>query len=481
MKKIFIITLIISVFVTSCESWLDVNTSPNSSTTAAPDDLFAYAATAYGANRAGGDNYMPIGFMNQAISTGGSFGWGYAEDRYDISPYSLGNTWKAYYSTSGNNLQLAIDIAEGMDPAANNSAAQAKILLAEMVYECTMIYGDMPYSQAWNDDYAYPEFDAQADILNGLIQDIDAAIEQIDPADPIRIIESDLFYKGDLDKWVRLANSIKLRIYMTMYDKDPSVADDIAALLNGDLIASADDNFLFPFFDEPQNENIKFKLFDRYANGQNLWIFANKNVFDFMAAYDDPRIPVYFDEGPEAAEGEFKAVETATEADATTSTISMYLYRPDAPEVIFSYSEMLFFLAEIHARGIGVAADLNTAARYFEEAVEQAMLFCEVPQADIDDFLASDLPDISTMSAEDALYEIHVQHWIDLMDRTLEGWVQSRRSGDAGNEVPNLQLPNGAPAGGIMRRWPYPDDELTGNINAPSALPQIYDKLWFDK
>lgn len=481
MKKIFIITLIISVFATSCETWLDVNTSPNSSTTAAPDDLFAYAATAYGANRAGGDNYMPIGFMNQAIATGGSFGWGYAEDRYDISPYSLGNTWKAYYSTSGNNLQLAIDIAEGMEPAANNSAAQAKILLAEMVYECTMIYGDMPYSQAWNDAYAYPEFDAQEDILNGLIQDIDAAIEQIDPSDPIRIIESDLFYKGDLDKWVRLANSIKLRIYMTMYDKDPSVADDITALLNEDLIASAEDNFLFPFFDEPENENIKFKLFDKYASGQNLWIFANKNVFDFMAAYDDPRIPVYFDEGPEAAEGEFKAVETATEADATTSTISMYLYRPDAPEVIFSYSEMLFFLAEIHARGIGVAADLNTAAQYLEEAVEQAMLFYEVPQEDIDNFLDNDLPDISTMSAEDALYEIHVQHWIDLMDRTLEGWVQSRRSGDAGNEVPNLQLPNGAPAGGIMRRWPYPDDELTGNINAPQELPQIYDKLWFDK
>lgn len=481
MKKYIIIALIISMFVTSCETWLDVNTSPNKSTTAAPDDLFAYAAVSYAANRAGGDSYMPIGFMNQSLATGGSFGWGYAEDRYDISPYSTGNTWKMYYSTSGNNLQLAIDIAEGADPAQNNVAAQSRILLAELIYECTMIFGDMPYSQAWNSEYAYPVFDSQEDILKGLIADIDTALAQIDAADPIRIIESDPFYQGDMDRWIRLAHSLKLRIYMTMVDKDPSVAGDIAALLDEDLMVSAADNFSFPFYDTPENENVKFKLFDKYANGSNIWIFANKNVFDFMEAYDDPRIPVYFDEGPEAAEGEYKAVETATEADATTSTISMYLYRPDAPELIYSYSELLFFLAEIHARGIGVSVDLEKAGGYFEQAVEEAMLFYEVPQADIDNFLDNDLPDISGMTAEDALYEIHLQHWIDLMDRPLEGWVQSRRSGDEGEEVPSLKLPNGAPAGGIMRRWPYPDDELTGNLNAPQELPEIYEKLWFDK
>lgn len=481
MKKIILFTISVSIVLTSCETWLDVNTNPNKSTTAAPNDLFAYAAVSYGANRTGGDNYMPIGFMNQSLATGGSFGWGYAEDRYDVSPYSLGNTWKLYYSTSGNNLKLAIQSAEEMEPVANNIAAQAKILMAELIYECTMIYGDIPYTEAWNSEYAYPNFDSQELILNGLLEDIDEAIAQIDPSDPIRIIDGDFFYQGDLDQWIKAANSIKLRIMMAMYDKDPSVAADIASLLNEDLISSAEDNMIFPFFDSPDNENIKFKLFDKYANGTNLWVFANSNVFDFMAAYNDPRIPVYFDEGPEAAEGEFIAVETATEADATTSTISSYLYRADAPELIFSYQEMLFFMAEIHARGIGVSVDLAAAKDYFEQGVEEAMLFYEVPQDQIDDFIATELPDISGLTADEAVYEIHVQQWIDLMDRSFDAWVQSRRSGDEGSEVPDLQLPNGAPAGGIMRRWPYPDDELTGNINAPLDLPQIYDKLWFDK
>lgn len=481
MKKILIIIGIMGIVLTSCEEWLDVNTNPNKSTSASPNDLFAYAAVCYGANRAGGDNYMPIGFMNQSLATGGSFGWGYAEDRYDISPYSTGNDWKVYYSTSGNNLKLAILEAEKSVPVANNVAAQCKIFLVQMMYECTMIFGDVPYSQAWSNEYPYPVFDPQEDVLNGLITDLDEAIQQIDPNDPIRIIEGDYFYSGDMDKWEKLANSLKFRIYMAMYDKDPSVASKIGTLVNESLLESADDNCKFPFYNTPDNENIKFKLFDKYSSNQNLWIFANSNVFDFMEAYNDPRIPVYFDEGPAAADGEFYAVETATEADATISTISMYLYRADAPEVIFSYSEMLFFLAEIYARGIGVSVDLAVAADYFEKGVEEAMLFFEVPQTEIDDFLANELPDISGMTAEDAEYEIHVQQWIDLMDRSFDAWVQSRRSGDDGSEVPNLKLPNGAPAGGLARRWPYPDDELTGNINAPQELPQIYDKLWFDK
>lgn len=480
MKKLFIIPIIVMTLFTSCETWLDVNDSPNSVTSTDPSGLFTFSLVSYAANRAGGDNYMPIGFMNQSIATGGSYGWGYGEDRYDISPYSVGNTWSLYYVSGGNNVNLAIDLAENSSPAQNNVAAQCKILLAEMVYETTMIYGDVPYFEAWTDE-ANPAFDSQEEILNDLILKLDEAIAQIDMDDPIRIIEGDLVYGGDLTKWKRFANSLKLRIYMVMYDKDPSVASDIAALLSEDLISSQDDAFLFPFFDSPENENPKFKILDKYASGANLWFFANSNVFDFMAAYNDPRIPVYFDEGDEAAPGEYSAVQTATEADGTTSKISLYLYRADAPEVVYSYSEILFFMAEIYARGIGVSVDMGRAQDLYSEAVEEAMRFYEVPENDITKFLEDELPDISGMSSEDGTREIHIQQWIDLMDRSLDGWVQSRRSGDEGNEVPNLQLPNGAPAGGIMRRWPYADDELSGNTNAPAELPHIYDKLWFDK
>ncbi len=481
MKKTIIYTIFLSLFLVSCESWLDVNKSPNFSTSAAPNDLFAYAVVSHSANRVGGDSYFPMGFMNQNLSTGGNAGWGYAEDRYDISPYSLGNTWKLYFSTAGNNIQLAIRNAQNTDPVSTNIVAQCKIMMAELMYECTMIYGDVPYFQAWNEAYAYPEFDSQKDILEALLTELDDAIEMIDLSDPIVINEGDYFYHGDLTQWIKFANSVKLRILMAMYDKMPEVGTQIASLLNEDLIVDAADDFEFPFYDEPDNENMKFKLFDKYAGGINPWIFANSNVVDFMNAYNDPRRPLFFDEGPDAAEGEFIGVETATEATTTSSLMSMNLYRADAPEPILTSSEVLLYMAEIYTRGIGVSVDLATAATYFEDGVEAVMQYYDVPQGDIDNFIANDLPDISSMSATDARREIHIQQWLALCDRSLDAWIQSRRSGDEGSEVPNLQLPPGAPAGGLARRWIYPDDELTGNTNAPSELPHIYDKMWFDK
>lgn len=55
-------------------------------------------------------------------------------------PYSTGNVWKHYYSVGGNNLMLAIKNAEESDPVNHNAIAQCKILLAEHMYEATMLW-----------------------------------------------------------------------------------------------------------------------------------------------------------------------------------------------------------------------------------------------------------------------------------------------------------------------------------------------------
>ena len=48
----------------------------------------------------------------QCQADGGDDYGGWAEGYYVIDPYSLGNTWKHYYSVGGNNLQLAIKNAQ---------------------------------------------------------------------------------------------------------------------------------------------------------------------------------------------------------------------------------------------------------------------------------------------------------------------------------------------------------------------------------
>ena len=465
----------------SCEDWLDVNQNPNTASNVEPEYLFSYATTSWSGNRTGGDSYWPIGFMSQLIATGGNFGWGYGEDRYDISPYSTGNTWKMYYATSGANLKQAIKIAE--EQGKPNVAAQCKIAFACMFYECTMIWGDVPYSQAWSDEN-YPEFDSQKEILEGLLSLLDEAVEKINKNSPLKNTTENLYYNGDLDQWEKLANSMKLKIVMTMVDADPSKASLISDLISSGLILTAADNFKFPFADAGGNENPMYKIFKKYSGGQNVWMMANSIMLDsIMKPLTDPRIEKYFEPG-ETAEGEYIGVYTATEADESTALMKVgagtSIYS-DSPDVIMSSYEMNFFLAEIYVRCIGTSVNLTTADNYFKTGLRQSLEFYNVSSTDIDAFLNK--PELDLTSVEDPLKILQEQQWISLYTRALESWVQQRRSGIEGDEVPNLKTPNGAPvpSGEIARRWPYPDDELTGNINAPEELPHMWDNLWFDK
>ncbi|WP_237276222.1 SusD/RagB family nutrient-binding outer membrane lipoprotein [Tenacibaculum ovolyticum] len=472
---IYVLLIFMTFFTNSCDSdeLIKFNENPNQATNISPEFLFGYATLAWSGARMGGDLFLPVAFANQAVATGGNAGWGYGEDRYDISPFSIGNTWRFYFVNGGNNLKIAIDKAESAVPVNNNAAAQCKIVLANTMYEATMIYGDVPFREAWSANFPSPSFDPQEQVLNDLILLLDEAINQVELTSSLKIDTNDAYFKGDLSKWVKFAKSLKLKILMTMYDKVPAKSTEIAALVTQNLISSASDNVEMPFFDETNAENPKNKLFKNYASGKNPWIFANKNVFDLMDSRNDPRIPRYFES---KNSGMFEAIETATEAASTSSPISLEnLWRVDAPDLIMSYQETLLFKAEIYARGIGVAVNLVTANTHYKNGVKEALKYYGVSDSDATNYVNTGLTDISTLSPANAVNEIHIQQWIDLMDRSLEGWVQSRRT-----EVPNLTVPNGAPAGGLFRRYPYPDGELAANPSAPTINPKYFDKMWFD-
>lgn len=90
------------------------------------------------------------------------------------------------------------------------------------------------------------------------------------------------------------------------------------------------------------------------------------------------------------------------------------------------------------------------------------------------------LPDLSILTVEEALYQIHLQQWIDLMDRPLKAFVQWHRSGNNGKEVPELSIHPFTSVPGLIRRWPYPAEELNTNSNAPQESPELWEPMWFD-
>jgi len=480
MKKVIYLIFISAILVItpSCSNWLDINQSPNVATSVDPSVLFGYSTMSWSGNRCGGDTYIPLIFAAQTTSSAGNGGWG-SDDYYTLSPYSLGNTWKAYYAVCGTNLKAAIKIAETSTPAQPHVAAQCKIQFAAVMYEATMLYGDIPYSESWNDAISYPKFDSQQSILNSLLSLLDEAIVQASDPATGEITTSDLAYAGNMDKWIRFANSLKLRIAMVMVDADPSKAALIKTLIEANkMINSAAVNYQIPYLTTAGKENPKFKILKQYYGGKNTAFFANNTVLGIMKPMNDPRLSVYFTPGKNAA-GAYIGLGTNEEGDPDlNAAVSMYIYRADAPDLIFSYQEQLFLVAEAYARGLGVTKDLVKSNNEFVAAVKAAMSYYGVADAAINTFVGTKLPNLTT--SVDPVKDIHLQQWVDLMDRPLEAFTQWRRSGVDGSEVPALTLPEGARSGPLFRRYEYSPDEATANPNTPKDV-KYYTKMWFDK
>ncbi len=474
MKKIIILAFGVLMFTSCKKSFEKINTNPNAAESATPELLFSGASVNLGSTRAGGDLYTSMVLSTQTIASGGNYGWG-AADVYDISPYSTGNVWRTYYVSTGANLKKAIMFAEQGNAVKTGAIGQCKILLAETMYETTVIFGDVPFSEAWNDDIPYPKFDAQENVLNGILQLLDEGIVSLQDANAgaTAITNYDLFYQGDVSKWIALAKSLKFKVLMTMVDKVPGKAADIAALYQeGGMIESAAGNFTFPFGTSSGNRNPKYEILNQYAGGNNIFFFANKTVIDPMITDNDPRLPNYFDLGGDATD--FEGVATEAEASGRTATISMKLYAPNAPEYIMTYQELLFLQAEAAAKGY-IPGGTALAQDKYQSAIAEACKLYGVSSGDATTFASG-----KTLSAN-PLRDIHLQQWIDLMDRPIEAFTTWRRSGTKGNEIPTLQIPQGAPNAGLMYRWQYPlDNELLPNINAPKEVIYYYQQQWFD-
>jgi len=131
----------------------------------------------------------------------------------------------------------------------------------------------------------------------------------------------------------------------------------------------------------------------------------------------------------------------------------------------------MFLEAEATLRFSNDAAGADALMR---EGVQASLDFYGVDAGDASAYLNS-IPDLATLSAEDARDVISQQQWIDFIERPLEAWTNWRRT-----EVPALELPFNAPTTDILRRFRYPTTEANANNNTPTQQ-ELDVKMWFDK
>lgn len=478
--------------LTSCEDYLDINTDPNAATSVSPDLLFPTILANVAANRA--IEIMPSNaFFVNIWAPNGSAGVFNNPDRYTISPFSTGNTWANWYGNSMRNLTLMIEAAEGSEPARPNVAAQAKILKAYLFFSLTMMWEDIPFTQAQNpEEFPEPQFDDQETVLRGVITQLDEAIGQIQTGEAA-VGDGDLIYGGDMEQWRRFANSLKLRTYMFLRNQDASVDADIDALLNADLIRTNADEAAIPFFDNNDNAhniwvlNNLFGGFTDAVNGNNF-IFAGETLVDILNDLDDPRRETFFS-FPTFDDGDtYESTEYVGQAAGVfnygneTSMVSQNIIRRDWPNRILTASEVFFYEAEY----LATTGDLPGAHDAYEAGVRASLDFLApytvlaadggesdgISEADKDAYIAS-LP-ASFANEAAALEAIHTQQYIEVLDRAPENWSHWRRT-----KFPDLTVAENADLGDIIRRFPYPPDEISSNPNTPQD-PILDTPMWFE-
>ena len=153
------------------------------------------------------------------------------------------------------------------------------------------------------------------------------------------------------------------------------------------------------------------------------------------------------------------------------------LFKSDYPDVICSYPEVMFYVAEACVRGLGVTKDLTKADEYFKKGLGSILHQRRSRCGRCQDLRRRSSRPLDAGRRRKAIEAIAAQQRIEMMMRPLEAWSEQRRT-----DYPKLEVPEMIRTlyTDLISRWPYPSRESLVNDNVPQ-VDGIWTKMWFQK
>lgn len=462
MKKLYITLFCCTLFLGCSEFDDDININPNIPSEASGTQLIANA-----------ELFLP----GLSSSPQGEFLAQYlAETQYvGVSLYPEGSTnFYGWYEGPLMNLQTVLDSSEDLNasegPVANQIAV-AKILKAYYYWNITDRWGDVPYFEALSgaEDFT-PAYDPQKEIYTDLFRILEEANNSIESGG----ITNDIVYDGDMSKWKKLGNTIRLLMALRLSEVDETWAqDEFSKALTAGIMESNDDNLVFRHLADANNQNY---WYDQVVDSNREWWALTENLVQDMKPVDDPRLEVYGD--PARESGEFVGMvygDTENLGTEQYSLLGSNIHAQDAPVYLVTYAQALFAIAEAAERK-WISEDVQT---YYELAIENSIEQWTGNSDGAPAFLAQ--PEIM-FDPTSALQQIAEQRWVHLFMNGYEAWSEWRRTGFPANMV----QPEGR---SVPTRLAYPDNEVFNNAeNYEEAVlrqfggeDSIYGSVWWDK
>lgn len=525
----------------SCNDFGDTNIDPTKPTSLDPAKQLVYCQM-----RFTGDNSIQlrsgVGIIYPLLQQMGGNFTSNSGATYAYSESIFSRVWLSDYAGLVANL---VDASEALanDPDKPNLYAMIRIMKVLVFSRMTDLYGDIPYTEAgrgYSDLIVRPRYDRQEAIYDDFFKELKEAYDLLDPGKDQ--VASEQFYSGDITKWKKLANSLRLRLALRLIKVSPAKAQAEAEAAFAAGVMESNEDICYIKYENVLSTSTEFR-----GNALSSAFLAVADPFRIYSTFldllksstsEDPRLDGYtrcylplapLVTGPKIFErtditDEIRSYYTQSTGDSLAGIVGLvpgaatfanspvlqnisiqvpglgartiaqkdqrrqvanYLAYMDAPALVVTYSEIALLLAEAKVRGwnVGEVAADEYYRKGIRASIGQLSLFRDAPVFEgVDEFVES-----KTLTAGRELEQINTELHISLFLNPQESFANWRRSGH-----PALE-PVGTPGRPIPRRMQYPLNEIEqNNVNVLEATKQItgvdgagkdsfLNRVWWDK
>jgi len=408
-------------------------------------------------------------------------------------------------------------VYESKDISSQAIYSLAQIVKIMGMHRATDLFGPIPYSDM-EPGKVKAKYDTQEQVYRSFLQELDEAVATLSQYGVTNKVleEYDPVYGGDTSKWIRLGNSLMLRLAMRVRYADPALAQQYitkATTNAGGLI-------------ENDDQAGKLATSSKYIFHHSLVTMLGykelkmgATIYSYLVGYNDPRAEKYFTKNTAGTnQTDFYAVRSGINP-VTDATIYEKYSEPtvvnSTPTYWLRASEVQFLLAEaaligwytndtaenLYKKGIELSFTENglTAAQaqsyYNSSALPANYIDLKNSSYSVNAVSTIDKKWLSSGTEEEQLEQIITQKYLANYPNGFESWSEWKRTGyprmfgvpfDLSNKGTQNVSSSGKEYG--VRRYPFPQKEFElnrENVTAAQALLGGTDNaatnVWWDK
>lgn len=436
----------------------------------------------------------------------------YSYTTYHNDHYALYRDWyNAPFNDAYTNVMQpwkSIVDATNEDSPARAMATVVKVLGMSRI---TDMYGPIPYTK-FGTAIQVP-YDSQKEVYYKFFEELDDAIGVLTTYtnnNSSRYMEQyDYIYSGNVGKWIKFANTLRLRLAMriSFIDEAKAITEASAAINHSSgLMTSADDSAILH-----QTTSFTFTnpIWEVSESFEDMRMGATMDCY--LNGYGDPRVSSYF--RPATNTGTYRGVRNGLTGLAKTTYVaasSGLNFETNSNMQWMDASEAYFLLAEAKLR-LGLGSE--TVQSYYESGIKTS--FTSKGAAGVTAYIANNtsLPSASyvnpvtnantsvssvlsqltvawneTATTEVKLERIMIQKWIALFPDGQEAWSEMRRTGYPGFiRINSYSYQTEVASNALISRLKFPTTEYSNNSENTQAAVSLLSggdtagtRLWWD-